>query len=391
MIKRTLSAFVAIFALSAGYAQSSDPVVLSYQRNFIRSSLSTKIELLNDASRITTVNMTPLYADALDFATKNYAYFGNDQQLFDIAVVSAQKSVAYADPSILPAIKAAFALFPDQRVRIACLGAITVLAAKNQAEIAFLNDWFSKNLAAASADAKTLSACADALGKLSSPTSFAPLFAAATGQYDTGIVTAAKTAINLLDEGYADNILAILNKKNDKDMYAAFSLAVRKENLSTQDKGLVSERAFTLATGMVEASPSARTDSISALIKESMEQLRALSWSQASPAVVKYFYFVQKEQSASGSEIDAIIPVVNCMGSMATTDAAQALSIYLGLLNSETEQKKTYNEQLMLAVIGALGTLGDKTAFDYLLYVGYLNYPETVKKASRDALARLQW
>jgi hypothetical protein len=38
-----------------------------------------------------------------------------------------------------------------------------------------------------------------------------------------------------------------------------------------------------------------------------------------------------------------------------------------------------------------LGDLGDKTAFDYLLYVGYLSYPETVKKASRDALARLAW
>jgi len=86
-----------------------------------------------------------------------------------------------------------------------------------------------------------------------------------------------------------------------------------------------------------------------------------------------------------------MIPVVRCMGAMGSSDSAQALSIFLGLLNSETEQKKTYNEQLMLAVIQSLGDLGDKTAFDYLLYVGYLDYPETVKKASRDALARLQW
>lgn len=391
MIKRMVSACVAIFALSQAYAQSSDPVVLSYQRNFIRSSLSTKIELLNDASRITTVNMAPLYIDALDFATKNYAYFGNDQQLLDIAAVATQKSVAYGDASVLPSIKNAFTLFPDQKVRIACLGAFTALAANNQAEISFLNDWFAQNLASPAVDAKTLSACADALGKMASSSSFAPLFAAATGQYDSGIVTAAKSALNSLDDGYADSILAILNKKNDKDMYAAFSLAVRKENLSSSDRGLISERAFTLATGMVESSAAARTDAISALIKESMEQLKTLSWSQASPAVVKYFYFVQKEQTVVGAEIDMIIPVVACMGSMATTDAAQALSIYLGLLNSETEQKKTYNEQLMLAVINALGTLGDKTAFDYLLYVGYLNYPETVKKASRDALARLQW
>ncbi len=76
---------------------------------------------------------------------------------------------------------------------------------------------------------------------------------------------------------------------------------------------------------------------------------------------------------------------------MATSAAAQTLSIYLGLLNSETEQTGTYNEQIMLAVIKSLGDLGDKTAFDYLLYVGYLNYPETIISASRDALARLKW
>ena len=86
-----------------------------------------------------------------------------------------------------------------------------------------------------------------------------------------------------------------------------------------------------------------------------------------------------------------ILPVIACMGSMQANEAAQALSIFLGLLNSETEQKKTYNEQLLLAVIKSLGELGDKTAFDYLLYVGYLEYPETVKQASRDALARLNW
>jgi hypothetical protein len=391
MVKKTLCAIAAAFALSRAIAQSSDPVVLSYQRNFIRSSLSTKIELLNDASRITTVNMTPLYADAIDFTMENYPYFGNDQQLLDVAAVAIQKSVPYGDATILPSVKAAFTLFSDQKTRLACLSAFSVLAAKKQDEITFLNDWFAKNIASSGADAKTLSACAETLGKLASSSSFGALFAAATGEYDSGIVAAAKAALGTLNEGFTDNILAILAEKNDKRMYAAFSLASRKENLPSSDRGLIAERAFTLATTMIESSSAARTDALSLLIKESMEQLVSLSWSRASPSVVKYFYFVQKEQSSDGPEIDMIIPVVNCMGAMGTTEAAQALSIYLGLLNSETEQKKTYNEQLMLSVINALGTLGDKTAFDYLLYVGYLNYPETVKKASRDALARLQW
>ena len=45
----------------------------------------------------------------------------------------------------------------------------------------------------------------------------------------------------------------------------------------------------------------------------------------------------------------------------------------------------------MLSVITALRKLGDKTAFDYLLYVEYLNYSETVKQASRNAIEELKW
>jgi hypothetical protein len=44
-----------------------------------------------------------------------------------------------------------------------------------------------------------------------------------------------------------------------------------------------------------------------------------------------------------------------------------------------------------LAVVGNLGILGDKTAFDHLLYIGYLQYPESVKRAARDALQKLRW
>lgn len=42
-------------------------------------------------------------------------------------------------------------------------------------------------------------------------------------------------------------------------------------------------------------------------------------------------------------------------------------------------------------MIDSLAKLGDKSAFDYLLYVGYLEYPESIKKAARDALSGLKW
>ena len=45
----------------------------------------------------------------------------------------------------------------------------------------------------------------------------------------------------------------------------------------------------------------------------------------------------------------------------------------------------------MLAVINALGRLGNKVAFENLLYVGYLSYSEEIIEASRAALAGLKF
>ena len=45
----------------------------------------------------------------------------------------------------------------------------------------------------------------------------------------------------------------------------------------------------------------------------------------------------------------------------------------------------------MLGVINALGRLGDRVAFDNLHYVGYLDYPERIKAAAREALNNLIW
>lgn len=395
MDKRIAFLVVAAFSLATAYSQSLDPVILSYQRNFIRASISTKLELLNDASRITTINMTPLYSDALLFAGNSYSVLGNDAQLIELASVAAAKVSSYQDTTVLPSIRMVFHTIPDATVRISCLNALSVLAKGQKDEISYLNAWFSDSVEAAKKgsqnDTKTMAACATVLGKLADPSSFTVLFKAATSNIDSSVVQASVNSINQISDGYTDNILAIIAGKNIKDMYAAFSFAMKKDSLLPADKAHIADASFTAGTEMRTAGGDSQNETLAALILESMNQLTALKWSQSSPAVVKYFYQVQGDYKNDKAGIDVLIPVVRCMGAMGTTDSAQALSIFLGLLNSETEQKKTYNEQLMLAVIQALGDLGDKSAFDYLLYVGYLDYPETVKKASRDALARLQW
>ena len=128
-----------------------------------------------------------------------------------------------------------------------------------------------------------------------------------------------------------------------------------------------------------------------ALISETLDVLAALKWSNASDSVNKYFFYAQKGRKIKKDGIDRLIPVINCMGNLGTAECSQNLSIFLGVLNSETEKTKEYSERLMLALIKALEKLGDKTAFDYLLNIGYLQYSETVKQAAKDAIEELKW
>ena len=46
---------------------------------------------------------------------------------------------------------------------------------------------------------------------------------------------------------------------------------------------------------------------------------------------------------------------------------------------------------IVSALIQSLGALGDKSAFDCLLYTTYLNYPENIVAQARSALSSLKW
>lgn len=402
MIKRNSAKVFALFVaglallpVSVLSGQSPDPVILSYQRNFIRASMSTKIELLGDATRITTINMIPLFSDAFDFILEYRPVLGNDSQLIDLAVTAATKCAQWNDGTILPKVMKTFLEFPESRVRIACLDTFALLSAGKPEGVKDLNDWFSAQLTSASpstaADTATLIACAKTLGKIASPSSFTVLFSAATSSLDSGLVQASKKALNSINAGYAAHITGIFETRRLQASYAAFGFARERTDLPAEDRGIIAQTAFSLALDSLGTAKGADLQTARNLLSESLASLTDLAWSPSSPEVVKYFYQVQGDYKNGTADAASFIPVIRAMGALGTTESAQALSIFLGLLNSETEQKKTYNEQLMLAIIKALGDLGDKTAFDYLLYVGYLDYPETVKKASRDALARLQW
>ena len=372
--------------------QSSESLVLSYQKNFIKASIDTKIEILDIASKITDVNMFPLYNEALEFAITHYPLLQEDSQLIDIAVISIEKLDRYQNGAVLPLIQRIFESVPEPRVQIACFDFLASYHTKNIEINLYLSSWLEKQIqnqtSGTPVNNKVVLACIESLENTATVEIFDVLFSILLTNFDSNIEKATKKTISNISEGFYNKILGILNKKNIQEAYMAFLIAMNNNNLSSVEKGTIAVQSFDLG---LHTNDSSAHIVAKKLLQESLTIIKALSWSNASPLLVKYFYQIQLDYKNNKTDLQTLTHAIDSLGAMGTSEAAEALSIFLGLLNSEMEQKKMTNETLLLSVINALGELGDKTAFDYLVYVSYLDYSESVKKASRDALARLKW
>ena len=110
-----------------------------------------------------------------------------------------------------------------------------------------------------------------------------------------------------------------------------------------------------------------------------------------SPLVIRHFNLLQADYAKGLAAKSEFLEAISCLGSMGSTEAAQTLALYLQMMNAQTEQGSPFDEDILLAAISALGELGDKAAFDYLLQIGYLQYTDLIKRAAKDALLKLRW
>jgi hypothetical protein len=115
-------------------------------------------------------------------------------------------------------------------------------------------------------------------------------------------------------------------------------------------------------------------------------------WTKETSLVLKYFALAQKEYYELMISEQEFISIIYALKEFSTTETCKALTEFLASQYSETISTGTYNYAVLMAVISTLGELGDKDAFDTLLYViSCPDYPDEIISASRDALEKLKW
>lgn len=374
-------------------AQDEDPAVLEAQRNFARAGLSEKITIVESAARAGSA-YGPVFVQALDFALRNVDLLRDDAALHALAAEAARAAGATGYASALQPLRRVFMGFRESSVRVAAIRSLAVLGKGDSQVVESLNQFLANqnNLARSglAPDLGTLAACVAALAELGDASSYQPLFSTMIAAYPGEISLAAAEAMRKIRGDYRKFLIDVVRKNPPAEKVAAFRIGMENPSFNPAERGELAESALEISLGLYPTAAADRT-SMEGLRYAAVRELTVLRWSRATTLAIKHFYRVQTDYGNAPELKERFIEAVECLGAMASSEAAQALSLHLGLVNADMERSGAFDPEILSAVIGALGDLGDKVAFDYLLYIGYLSYPDAVKTAAREAMNRLKW
>ncbi len=187
-----------------------------------------------------------------------------------------------------------------------------------------------------------------------------------------------------------NEVLNIIHQKDIAKITSIFNLVKNNSKISTNSVCEIAENVLNESILLSEDS-SEITDDYIRLQLDALEILSKNDWTRASSIALSYFENAKRLYSGNRLKDSDMQLVISSLSNIASINAVLPLSKYLEELNSKKEQNGEISSDVVLTVIQTLGAIGDKSAFDSLLAVTYLDYPESVLTAARDALSGLKW
>ncbi|MBT3275536.1 MAG: hypothetical protein HN368_20435 [Spirochaetales bacterium] len=374
---------------AAVWAQNNEEVLQAFQKNFVRANLTTKIQVLQDASVQQQVDMGPLYHQALDFIIDNARHFANDLAARELAVLSVRLIGISGYEQALSSLWELFALDDNTTIRIEVLNSFGNLTPADPQIVKNLNNWLAGQndllRIGEEVDSKVVEEAVVALGYIGDDSSFPVLFTVSILGGSDEIDRKAREALYSIEGDFRELILRVIENNTPGEKLEALRIGLNDEDLSDGDKGDIAE--ISLGKGLYEpAGQSMDKEFLRQIRYESIRTLTNLSWSSATDDVIAHFDLTLQEKVLGIGRTTHVLEAIQCLGSMNTHEAAVRLALYLDLLNYDVEDGKNVEDEIVLAVIQGLGDLGDSVAFDYLIYLGYLDYSDSIKKAAKDTL-----
>ena len=355
-----------------------------YKKKFIKGNITDKTAAVREASGQEGIWLSQ---KAIDFVLENNDIIGTDRDMDGLAVaavLSLPNDYVYGlseteKTKVLEKFINLFEKFSrSNTVQIAVQS--KVLSLKENINTAPFTDVLNKFLQSStvlSSDSSLLKSVINSLGFIGNNISFSILYNNLNDKRYSAYYPEIEETIKKLIPVSMNEVLQIIHSHDAANTQRIFNL-VKDAEIST--------------TNLCEISENILNDSpIISLKFDALAILNSHKWTRASNSVLTFFASAQNDFQNELITEDQFVSLIESLVNISPLDAVTPLIKYLGELNQQLEYNNSVAQNVVLAVINSLGAIGDKQAFDSLLSVTYLNYPEPVLSAARQALAGLRW
>ena len=366
--------------------------------DFVTGSVADKTKLL---SNISISDDTPelvvaIPEEALEFVQDKVPLLGTGSGMKELALaaIPVLQVTSQRQGALLWNI---FVLFDDSQIKVAVLDALSVAVSKNKRLVSpyleGIHTFVAESTATDSDSLASSIAAIKLLGLMADPNSFEILFRLMNSKVSPELNQAIESSLALVIPSAQPTLLRHISQDyySMAEKYGLFLIVQKNDKISSLFKAELAEKALSATIIKTEDVSKMAPEALS-LQLAAVQQIDESDWTRAASIVAEYFVQAQQQFNLGLITREQFLGVVTCLEGLATSHSVSALVNYLGVLNTAAAQKvSSVDEEVLLAVIESLGALGDKAAFDNLLYVTYLPYPETITTAARTALAGLKW
>ena len=355
-----------------------------YKKKFIKGNISDKTAAVREASGQEGIWLSQ---KAIDFVLENNEIIGTDRDMDGLAVAAVLSLpndyvFGLSETEKTQILNKFIALFDNfsrsNTVQIAVQS--KVLSLKDNMNTDAFTEVLNKFLQSStvlSSDSSLLKSVINSLGFIGNNISFSILYNNLNDKRYSAYYPEIEETIKKLIPVSMNEVLQIVHSRDAANTQRIFNL-VKQAEISTNNLCEIAENILNDAP-------------LISLKFDALAILNSHKWTRASNSVLAFFAAAQKDFQNELIAEDQFVGLINSLVNISPLDAVNPLIKYLGELNQQLEYNNTVAQNIVLAVINSLGAIGDKQAFDSLLSVTYLNYPEPVLSAARQALAGLRW
>lgn len=363
---------------------AQDPLV-----QFLKGDISEKTAAVKRAGENASLAMT-----ALEFVVENSAILKDDRDLAGLAVAATlslpEAEYMRAQKETVDILKGVFFAFDDDTVRVSVFDKLAAFYVKKNFEpcVEFINEFLSNATSSGTPAGESERKAVETLGRIGNGSSFTPLYSILRLGIWPEIRPLAEQSLAKIADKSLNEILKEIESADFDSLTILFKI-YQKNEISPSLRSELAEN--TLARSMILLETSQNSCNLASFQLECANVLAENKWTRAAELGEQYFVAAKSAFEKGFLNEGQFANAIGCVEIVSSRKAVKLFSDYMTQMNRAQEEKEFPSKTVALAIIDALGSLGDKSAFDCLLYVTYLDYPEEVTSAARNALTRLKW